>query len=165
MDLSLGIGKYRFWIGAQMRKASLRNSMVAADSVLQHVYLVQLTLLHEKGLSFIAELEYGNPGPEALLLLLNTYLLQQPEADYVLGIKVYKRSGQAQLPAKRLSSDIALLWRRGTAQPSGGVVASNKATFLPLSHKRLTRITALYFSVVLGYFYPVNVAAYTLMHS
>ena len=53
------------------------------------------------------------------MLQLDPYLLQ-PVADYVLGIKVYKRSGPAP-PAgtKRPFAAIALLWRRGAAPPGG----------------------------------------------
>jgi hypothetical protein len=41
----------------------------------------------------------------------------QPVADYVLGIKVYKRSGPPALGAgERSFAAVALLWRRGTEE-------------------------------------------------
>lgn len=62
----------------------------------------------------VAELEYGNRGPKALMEQLSTYLTQ-PDSDYVLGIKIYKRTGPPVPVGKRPFPAIALLWRRGGA--------------------------------------------------
>jgi hypothetical protein len=101
------------------KTALVNGTIVAADAVLQLRYPVQGTTPPQLRSPFVAELEYHNRTPKALLLQLDTYLLQQV-ADYVLGIKVYKRSGP-QLPVgtNRPFSAIALLWRRGAALPGG----------------------------------------------
>jgi hypothetical protein len=108
------------------------GTMVAPDAILKCIYPEQLPWQPCKQIRspIIAELEFENRPPAALLLLLDTYLLQ-PVADYVLGIKVYKRcdgshrgAQQQQLLAgttnnKRPFAAIALLWRRGAAPPGG----------------------------------------------
>lgn len=100
------------------KRVLLSGTKVAPDALLQQVYPAQ-ALPQQLRAPFVVELEYENRTPKALMLQLDAYLLQQV-ADYVLGIKVYKRSGPAAPPgAKRPFAAIALLWRRGAAPPGG----------------------------------------------
>ena len=99
-------------------KVLLSQARVAPDSLLHRNFPRQEPPVDLRA-PFIAELEYENRGPKALMEQLSTYLLQ-PVADCVLGIKVYKRSGPpATANAKRPFAALALLWRRGPGGPLG----------------------------------------------
>ena len=111
-------GRRVFHWGTDGTRALLSGTIVAEDALLQRVYPAQGRPQQLRS-PFVVELEYEHRTPKALLLQLDTYLLQQV-ADYVLGIKVYKRSGPAPpAGAKRPFAAIALLWRRGAAPPGG----------------------------------------------
>lgn len=98
------------------KKVLLSQARIAPDSLLHQNFPRQEPPVDLRA-PFIAELEFEIRGPKALMEQLSTYLLQ-PNADYVLGIKVYKRSGPlATADAKRPFAALALLWRRGPDGP------------------------------------------------
>jgi hypothetical protein len=104
----------------------LNGTTVAPDVFLQRVHPKHhqgVAVVEQLRAPFVAELEYGNRTPKGLMLQLDAYL-GQVVADYVLGIKVYKRTDPSrgqQLPAgaNRPFAAIALLWRRGAALQGG----------------------------------------------
>lgn len=105
-----------FSFGGDGKKVLLSQTLVAPDALLNRNFPQQPTPVDLRA-PFIAELEYEHRGPKALMEQLSTYLMQ-PVADYVLGIKVYKRSGPpVAVPGKRPFAAVALLWRRGPGGP------------------------------------------------
>jgi hypothetical protein len=105
-----------FFYGGDGKTKLLSQTIIAPDALLDRNYPKQQQP-EDLRAPFIVELEHENRGPKELMELLSTYLLQ-PVADYVLGIKVYNRSGPPSLGSgKRPFAAVALLWRRGTEQP------------------------------------------------
>jgi hypothetical protein len=95
-------------------KCVVIGSRVAPDVVLQRAFPSQPVPPPLRA-PLVIELEVGNRGPKALMEQLSSYLAQ-PDADYVLGIKIYGRVGPpVPAPGKRPFAAIALLWRRGAA--------------------------------------------------
>jgi hypothetical protein len=104
----------------------LSQTIIAPDALLDRIYPKQQPFVYLRA-PFIVELEHENRGPKELMELLSTYLLQ-PVADYVLGIKVYNRSGPpAHGLGERPFAAVALLWRRG---PEGPLLPGHKATLV-----------------------------------
>ena len=119
-----------FSFGGDGKKVLLSETRVAPDALLNRSFPEQEPPVDVRA-PFIVELhvEYEHRGPNTKELMeqLSTYLLQ-PVADYVLGIKVYKRSGPPALAhAKRPFAAVALLWRRG---PGGPLPPGRKATLV-----------------------------------
>ena len=115
-----------FSYGGDGKKVLLSQTMIAPDALLNRNFPEQVPPEHLRA-PFIAELEDEHRGPKELMEQLSTYLLQ-PVADYVLGIKVYKRSGPpAPAGAKRPFAAVALLWRRG---PGGPLPQGSRATLV-----------------------------------
>ncbi len=95
----------------------LSGTVVAPDFVLDTTYPD-----FERGIdpeqlraSLVLEVEYEHRWPSLLLERLSEYT-QQEEAGYVMGIKVYERSGDPIPGEKRKFAAIAVLWRRGDTQ-------------------------------------------------
>ena len=116
-----------FSCGGDGKKVLLSQTQVAPDALLNRNFPEQPPPVDLRA-PFIAELEYERWGPKALMEKLSTYLMQ-PVADYVLGIKVYKRSGPpVAAPGKRQFAAVALLWRRG---PGGPLPSGSRAPLVP----------------------------------
>jgi hypothetical protein len=105
-----------FFYGGDGKKKLLSHTIIAPDALLNRIYPKQQPPVDVRA-PFIVELEHESRGPKEFMELLSTYLLQ-PVADYVLGIKVYNRSGPPALGAEERSfAAVALLWRRSTEEP------------------------------------------------
>lgn len=112
-----------FSYGGDGKKVLLFQTQVAPDALLNRNFPEQSPPVDLRA-PFIAELECEHRGPKALMEQLSTYLMQ-PVADYVLGIKVYRRSGPpVAAPGKRPFAAVALLWRRG---PRGALPPGSRA--------------------------------------
>lgn len=95
----------------------ISGTTIAPDTLLQRSYPNQPPTNPQLRSPLVVELEIGNRGPKGLMEQLGTYL-QQPESDYALGIKIYKRSGPAVTNGKRPFAALAALWRRANI-PAG----------------------------------------------